>query len=144
MFFPVVAAAAFRSIPDTHLAGMVVRSCLVTLHYEGILAGALIVILLIIAQTAGATQRRVIAPAIVTILMLALTCFSQFWIIPRMEGYRIAAGGAIDKVASDDPNRIAFDRLHVVSKESKRACCSAASCWWSCWREYIVCRERRT
>ena len=48
--------------------------------------------------------------------MLALTSFSQFWIIPKMEGYRIAAGGAIDAVAADDPNRIDFNKLHIVSE----------------------------
>jgi hypothetical protein len=116
MFFPVVAASAFSSTPDTHLAGTVVRKCLLTLHYEGLFAGALIIILLVFAQAIGALRRRVIAPVIVTIIMLALTSFSQFWIIPKMESHRMATGGAVDAVSRDDPNRIAFDKLHVVSE----------------------------
>src|SRR5271168_3940848 len=112
MFFPVVAASAFSSIADTHVAGTIVRKCLLALHYEGLFAGALIVVLLLIAQAAGALRRSVIAPVVVTLIMLGLTAFSQFWIIPKMEGYRIAAGGAIDAVDRSDPNRVAFNKLH--------------------------------
>lgn len=115
MFFPIVAASAFGTISDTHLAGTIVRRCLLALHYEGLIAGALIVILLLMAQALGAFRR--VAPAvIVTVIMLALTAFSQFWIIPKMEGYRIAAGGAVDVSNRDDPNTAAFNRLHVLSE----------------------------
>jgi hypothetical protein len=48
--------------------------------------------------------------------MLGLTAFSQFWIISKMEGYRLAAGGAIDAVDRSNPNRVAFNKLHVVSE----------------------------
>jgi hypothetical protein len=116
MFFPVVAASAFGSTADTHLAGTIVRKCLLVLHYEGLFAGVLIVIVLLIAQLAGALRRSVIAPVVVTLIMLALTAFSQFWIIPKMEGYRMAAGGVIDAVDRGDPNRMAFNKLHVVSE----------------------------
>src|SRR5271170_2511994 len=111
-YFPIVAAAAFSSTADTHLAGTIVRKCLLTLHYEGMVAGALIIVLLLIAQATGALRRRVLAPVIVTLIMLGLTAFSQFWIIPKMEGYRIAAGGVIDAVDRADPNRVAFNKLH--------------------------------
>jgi hypothetical protein len=116
MFFPVVAATAFGSIPDTHVAGTIVRKSLLALHYEGLLAGSLIVVLLLVAQTIHALQRRVVGPVIVTLIMLGLTAFSQFWIIPKMEGYRIATGGSIDAVERDDPNRLAFNKLHIVSE----------------------------
>jgi len=112
MFFPVVAASAFSSIADTHVAGTIVRKCLLALHYEGLFAGALIVVLLLVAQIAGALHRNVAAPVAVTLIMLGLTAFSQFWIIPKMEGYRIAAGGAIDAADRGDPNRVAFNKLH--------------------------------
>jgi len=69
-------------------------------------------VLLLIAQAAGALRRNVAAPVVVTLIMLGLTAFSQFWIIPKMEGYRIAAGGAIDAVDRADPNRVAFNKLH--------------------------------
>ncbi len=116
MFFPVVAAAAFGSVADTHVAGTVVRKSLLALHYEGLVAGSLIVVLLLVAQTLGALKRRVVGPVVVTLIMLGLTAFSQFWIIPKMEGYRIATGGSIDAVSRDNPNRLAFNKLHIVSE----------------------------
>jgi Domain of unknown function (DUF4149) len=116
MFFPVIAVSAFSSIADTHLAGTVVRKCLLALHYEGLFAGFLIVILLLIAQVTRALRCGVMASVVVTLIMLGLTAFSQFWIIPKMEGYRLAAGGAIDAVNREDPNRVAFNKLHVVSE----------------------------
>ncbi|HZD50263.1 MAG TPA: DUF4149 domain-containing protein [Silvibacterium sp.] len=115
MFFPVVAASAFGSTQDTHLAGTIVRKCLLALHYEGMVAGALIVVLLLVAQAVGAL-RRAIGPVVVTLIMLGLTAFSQFWIIPKMEGYRIAAGGAIDITNRADQNTAAFNKLHAESE----------------------------
>ena len=117
MFFPVVAASAFGSISDTHIAGTIVAKCLRVLHYEGLFAGAAIVLLLLVAQLVRALPRSVAAPVLVTLLMLALTAYSQYSIIPRMEGYRIAAGGAIDAVPPDNPNRAAFNQLHRVSEK---------------------------
>jgi hypothetical protein len=117
MFFPVVAVSAFGSISDTHIAGTIVAKCLRVLHYEGLFSGALIILLLLAAQTIRALPRSVAAPVVVTLIMLGLTAYSQFSIIPRMEGYRIAAGGAIDAVPADDPNRMAFNKLHGVSEK---------------------------
>jgi hypothetical protein len=116
MFFPIVAQSAFNSISDTHLAGTIVRRCLLILHYEGLVAGTFIVLLLLVAQAFGAF-RRVAAAVVVTLVMLGLTAFSQFWIIPRMEGYRIAAGGAIDVASRNDPNTAAFKKLHALSEK---------------------------
>src|SRR5579885_1996468 len=49
MFFPIVAATAFSSLPDTHAAGTIVGKCLRILHYEGLFAGVLIIVLLAVA-----------------------------------------------------------------------------------------------
>jgi Domain of unknown function (DUF4149) len=115
LFFPIVAANAFGSLTDTHAAGTIVAKCLRILHYEGLVSGALIVICLMVAQIYDALPRTVAPPIIVTLIMLALTAFSQFSIIPRMESYRIAAGGAINLSATNDPNTVAFNRLHRTS-----------------------------
>jgi hypothetical protein len=116
LFFPIVAASAFGSLTDTHAAGTVVAKCIRILHYEGLFAGAALVLLLLAAQFIKAVPRTV-APAVVMVLiMLALTAYSQFSIIPRMESYRIAAGGAIDAVPPTDPNRVAFNKLHGTSE----------------------------
>jgi hypothetical protein len=116
LFFPVVAATAFSSLPDTHAAGTIVGKCLRILHYEGLFAGTFLIVLLLAARRFRAYTRSVGLPVFFALTMLTLTAFSQFRIIPKMEGHRIAAGGAIDAVAADDPNRIAFNKLHVVSE----------------------------
>jgi hypothetical protein len=116
MFFPIVAATAFSSLPDTHAAGTIVGKCLRILHEEGLFSGMLLVVLLVIASRVDASGRHAALPVLVTSIMLVLTAFSQFWIIPRMESYRLAAGGAIDAVAANDPNRVAFNRFHVISE----------------------------
>jgi len=121
MFFPVVAATAFSSISDTHAAGTIVGKCLRILHYEGLVAGTLIVLLLLAAQRARAYARNVALPVLFAFIMLGSTAFSQFWIIPKMESYRLAAGGAIDAAAADDPNRVAFNKLHVESERVEEA-----------------------
>jgi hypothetical protein len=117
MFFPVVAINAFGSIADTHIAGTIVAKCLRFLHYEGLFAGTLIVILLLIAQATRALTRSVAIPVVMTLIMLALTAYSQFSIIPRMETDRIAVGGAIDSVPPDNPNRVDFNKLHGLSEK---------------------------
>lgn len=116
MFFPVVAATAFSSLTDTHAAGTIVGRCLRVLHYEGLFAGTLIIVLIWTARRVGAYARSAVLPVIFALAMLALTAFSQFWIIPRMEAHRLAAGGAIDAVAANDPDRVAFNKLHGISE----------------------------
>lgn len=115
-FFPVAASAAFTTITDTHQAGTIVAICLRVLHHEGLFCGGLMVILLALGRVLRVYRGSAMAGIIVTLIMLALTAFSQFWIIPRMEKYRIAAGGAIDAVPLTNPNRIGFNRLHHVSE----------------------------
>lgn len=121
MFFPIVAYNAFTSVSDTHIAGTIVAKCLRILHYEGLFAGAVIVLLLLAAQFTRALTRSVAIPVVMTLIMLGLTAYSQFSIIPRMEHDRIAAGGAIDAVPPDNPNRIDFNKLHGHSEKVEEA-----------------------
>lgn len=120
-FFPIAASAAFSNIPDTHTAGTIVATCLRVLHHEGLFCGVLIVILLAIGRLTSVYRGSALAGIVVTLAMIGLTAFSQFWIIPRMETYRIAAGGAIDNVPKADPRHEAFDHLHHVSVDVEEA-----------------------
>jgi hypothetical protein len=116
LFFPIVAAVCFTQLPDTHAAGAVVGTCLRLLHEEGLFAGVLLMVLFAAASVMGVYPRQVLrAPLAMVVVMLGLTAYSQFSIIPRMERYRIAAGGAIDAAPPADPNRMAFNRLHNQS-----------------------------
>jgi hypothetical protein len=121
MFFPIVAATSFTYLPDTHAAGTIVGHCLRVLHEEGLWSGSLIVILLLFAQRYKAVPRSVAAPVIFTLIMLGLTAYSEFSIIPHMEQDRIAAGGAIDAVPASNPYRMDFNRRHGYSEKIEEA-----------------------
>jgi hypothetical protein len=55
------------------------------------------------------------------VLMIALTSFSQWVIIPSMERDRIAAGGAIDTTNPANPYTAHFNRLHNRSEDVEMA-----------------------
>jgi hypothetical protein len=117
IFFPVVAATTFQTLPDTHMAGTIVGSLLRILHGTGMVAGLVALALLALTPAWGIYRPRIALSAmIVLVLMLGLTAYSQYGIIPSMERNRIAAGGAIDRAPADDPNRIHFNKLHNRSE----------------------------
>lgn len=59
--------------------------------------------------------RTVLPQAVLVVLMLLLTGYSQFSIIPRMNTARDAVGGNIEAVAANNPGREIFDHLHQLS-----------------------------
>ena len=116
MFFPAIAAVAFHALPVPQ-AGLVVRNCLSILHTEGLAAGTVLLILLVVANATRLYGRALLAPILCVVAMLLLTAFSQRSIMPRMETDRLAAGGDIDKTSPDDPHRIDFNKLHNLSEQ---------------------------
>jgi hypothetical protein len=115
IFFPVVAQAAFSTLPSRHLAGMVVGRSLGTLHWMGIVSGLIFLASSILYSRFTKGAAHVFAGRHILIcLMLALTLISQFGIIPRMDALR-ASIGEIDSVPPDNPARMQFDALHVWS-----------------------------
>jgi hypothetical protein len=118
IFFPVVAAITFTTLmPNTHLAGAIVGELLRILHWMGIVSGMVALALLALAPAWGIYKpRAVLAPMALIVLMIALTGFSQFIIIPAMERDRISAGGAINTNAVTDPSTIDFNKLHNRSE----------------------------
>jgi hypothetical protein len=123
IFFPVVAAITFQTLqPDTHMAGTIVGSLLRILHGTGIVSGLVAIALLALTPAWGIYRSRVALSAMaVLVLMLGVTVFSQYVIIPAMERDRVAVGGAIDRVPADDPNRVHFNKLHNRSESLEGA-----------------------
>lgn len=116
IFFIVIAAIAFKVLPDPHTAGSLVRSSLIALHRIGNYA-AIVYILATLALLA--TQRdshpaRAIELAL-AVVMLSLTIYSQLSVMPRMETDRLTLGGEVDKAPPTAPARKHFDRLHRFS-----------------------------
>jgi hypothetical protein len=123
IFFPIVAAITFTALrPDTHAAGAIVGQLLRILHGMGLVSGMVALALLALAPAWGIYKPRpVLAPMGLVVLMIGLTIYSQFAIIPAMEQDRVAAGGAIDAADAANPSRIDFNKLHNRSEQVEGA-----------------------
>ena len=115
-FFGFVAAIAFSTMPDIHLAGIIVRKALAALHNIGFASG-LIYLLFTLALLGTQRDSHPIRAAelALVVIMLSLTAYSQFSVMPRMEKDRIALGGDVAQASLNAPARIHFDRLHRIS-----------------------------
>src|SRR5215469_3571591 len=111
----VLAPTAFQVLPDTHLAGNVVGRALGKLHSIAIISGVVFLItsLLYNFLTRGTAHLFAMRHVLICV-MLGLTLFSQFWIIPRMDTLRASVGDFVS-VPLTDPARVRFDALHVWS-----------------------------
>jgi hypothetical protein len=118
IFFPVVAAITFTTLrPDSHTAGTIVGQLLRILHGMGLVSGMVALALLALAPAWNIYKPRIVlVPMGLLVLMIFLTIFSQFAIIPAMERDRNAAGGAIDAADSTSPVTVDFNKLHNRSE----------------------------
>jgi uncharacterized membrane protein len=111
----VLAPTAFSVLPNTHLAGNVVRSALSKVHWIAIVSGIIFLVCSLTLSRITDGAPHAFAPRNVLILiMLLLTAISQFGIIPRMDKLRGAVGD-FASAAVNDPARVQFDALHVWS-----------------------------
>jgi hypothetical protein len=114
----VLAPTAFNIpavLPNTHLAGNVVRIALSKLHWIAIVSGILFLISsLLYSRLTDGTAHVFAARHVLLCAMLALTLVSQFGIMPRMDVLR-ASLGEVSAAPIDNPERIQFDALHVWS-----------------------------
>jgi hypothetical protein len=123
VFFPVVAAITFTTLrPDTHMAGTIVAQLIRILHGMGLVSAMVALAVLALAPALGIYKpRSVLAPMCLLVIMIALTVYSQFGIIPSMERDRIAAGGAIDTAQTANPVTVHFNKLHNRSEHVEEA-----------------------
>lgn len=111
----VLAPTAFQVLPNTHLAGNVVGRALGKLHWIAIFSGIVFLVTsLLYSYLTQGTAHLFGMRNVLIVLMLALTLFSQFWIIPRMDTLR-ASVGDFATVPLTNPARMQFDALHVWS-----------------------------
>ena len=117
IFFPITAAITFSTLmPDLHAAGTIVGELIRILHGMGLISGAIALALLALAPAWNIYKpQAVLAPMILIVIMMGLTVYSQFGIIPSMERDRIAEGGVIDP-ASVSPITQHFNKLHNRSE----------------------------
>lgn len=111
----VLAPTAFQVLPNTHLAGNVVGKALGKLHWLAIFSGIVFLISSLLYSRVTQGSLHVFAPRhVLIVVMLALTLFSQYWIISRMDTLR-AKVSDFAAVALNDPIRMQFDTLHAWS-----------------------------
>lgn len=121
VFFPAVAQSAFSELPSSYLAGMVVRSSLIKLHWTGLITGFLFLSTSLINNHVVFGRPRISSlNHFAVLLMLALTAISQFSIIPKMDALRVSAG-EIASLPTGDPIRAQFNSLHRWSTRLETA-----------------------
>lgn len=114
----VVAPVAFGSLPSAHEAGTVVGGTLRVLHWIGLIGGG------VFCLATGWLWLWAEVPArigfarqlVLTALMLVVTAYSQFRILPAMEVDRALAGGEVETASLDNAGRVDFERLHRLSE----------------------------
>jgi uncharacterized membrane protein len=117
----VLAPTVFQVLPSTHLAGNVVGRALGKLHWLAIFSGIIFLITSLLYSYLTQGSAHIFAMRHILIcLMLALTLFSQFWIIPRIDTLR-ASVGDFATVPLNNPERVRFDALHVWSTRVESA-----------------------
>jgi hypothetical protein len=113
IFFPIVAAITFETLrPDTHAAGAIVGHLLRILHGMGVVSGLVALAVLLLSAKSIDKPRAVLAPIGLLIVMIGLTLYSQYSIIPAMERDRMAVGGAINAADTASPSREHFEKMH--------------------------------
>src|SRR5258708_31224551 len=104
VFAFVLARVAFGSLPSGHEAGIVVGGTLRVLHWIGLIGGGIFCLATgwlwlwaeVPARIGFARQLAL------TAVMLLVTAYSQFRILPAMEVDRTLAGGGVERAALDD------------------------------------------
>ncbi len=114
----VVAPVAFTKLPNAHEAGIVVGGTLRHLHWIGLVGGVVFCLANAWLWLRAEVPARVgfAIQFALTAVMLAVTAYSQFRLLPEMDAARATAGGVVETASLDNPGRMEFERLHVLSE----------------------------
>lgn len=114
----VVAPVAFSRLSNPHDAGLVVGGSLSILHLIGLIGGGIFCLATATLWFRAEVPARVgfAIEIVLALIMLSVTAYSQFSILPSMERDRVAAGGSIETADIDSPARVHFEQLHAWSE----------------------------
>lgn len=114
----VVAPVAFGTLPNTHDAGLVVGGTLRILHWIGLTSGAVFYLATGLLWLRAEVEARVwfSIEMVLAGVMMAITFYSQYHVLPAMDSDRARAGGVVAAAAADDAGRLDFERLHKLSE----------------------------
>jgi len=114
----VLAPIAFQRLSSPHEAGLVVGGTLRVLHQIGLVGGGVFCIATALLWLRAEVPARAgfAAEIALTLVMLAVTAYSQFSILPALEHDRALAGGDITTAEITNPARQDFEQLHTLSE----------------------------
>lgn len=101
----VLAPSAFHHLSDRSAAGLLVGSCLRTLHWIGLCCGVLLITELMVSRFWQSRPRGFLLRLGLVVVMTGLTAYSQFCILPRMRQIREHGSTSIN----------GFESLHRAS-----------------------------
>lgn len=114
----VVAPTAFGVLASKHEAGLVVGGTLRVLHWIGLISGGIFCLGTVWLWFRAEVPARVgfVMQLGLTVVMLGVTAYSQFGMLPAMERDRVIAGGDVDAAPPDNAGRVDFERVHKLSE----------------------------
>lgn len=106
-----VAPAAFAVLPTRALAGALVGRVLPVVFWSGIVVG------LVAAGLAWADRPapHALGRAVAALGVVVGCGVAQLVVYPKIDRLRAAIGPSIEALALDDPQRVAFGKLHGIS-----------------------------
>ncbi len=110
-FAAVVAPAAFDVLPSRELAGALVGRALPGLFVAGVVTGLAALVL----EWRGPARRSATGRRIAASAMILACAVAQFAVSPRIASIRGELTAPLASLAIDDPRRVAFGRLHMLS-----------------------------
>ena len=110
-FSAVVAPAAFSALPTRELAGALVGRTLPAVF----ITGALVALIAVGLELAGGPRRFRIGRLTATCITAIACVIAQFGVAPRIAALREGLRGPLASLSADDPQRLAFGRLHMIS-----------------------------
>jgi hypothetical protein len=113
LFLAIFAPNVFHTVPSRDIAGNLITATLAEMDLFGTIAGPVLLVTLF----AGWSTLRVPLKfrAALTVLMTLATVVSGYWLTPEMLRLRHAMNAPIEEVATTDPLRVSFARLHSIS-----------------------------
>ena len=110
-FAAAVAPAAFDVLPSRDLAGALVGRTLPVVFISGAL-GALLVLAL---EMASVPRQRRVGRRAAAGVAIAACLIAQLVVAPQIASLRASLSAPLASLATDDPQRVAFGRLHMIS-----------------------------
>jgi uncharacterized membrane protein len=97
------------------LAGELFGTLLARFHYVAYIAGALLLVTLAAMALLGPRPRGFAARTAIAGVMLHVALNSGFVVLSTIDAIQGEVGGLPSRLSPDDPRRVRFDQLHVLS-----------------------------